>query len=522
MGTTSTEKELSGENESKASVFEDSRENGSNFSSIGQLTENNTTQGIVSNQGVEKNSTDEIADSKKKLGKEKDEDKDVITVDDTIDPDISSKTVPDHQFFDSVTEKEKLYYEKNAPSVDLIEDMNIQCTACWKQVNHHVRNNIMRHPDLGVPICRGCKYFYEDDGNWEKDEQGSDSYCRWCANGGEMVCCDSCTNAICKRCIQRNLGRKAFADINASAKWECFMCDPTPIYSSRALMFAISKWTDLRKNKKRMKEKEAKKKAMKRLNEEKQSKNDEKRQRIENFLDESFQEAFDTLKIYQKCLEDEQKKWQRNKKTMTADTAAVAAVKLRKVYAITKKNMDLLDTALVQGYLHKFPEQTTDRLTCKVDYQTFTSGIESITCNSVTNGVKVNKRKMKQTASKQSKKTEIEATTTCTDDAGQDDIAVEEIVMNGEPILSNEDYFDPSQLCSIQITGLVDKELPKKAPVRAVPTGPLRISNKMFKKKSPTKLQTRCLTPDSDIEEIVIDDEDQNDVNNDSDVSVDL
>ena len=47
----------------------------------------------------------------------------------------------------------------------------------------------------------------------------------------------------------------------------------------------------------------------------------------------------------------------------------------------------------------------------------------------------------------------VAATTTCTDDDGQDDIAVEEIVMNGEPILSNEDYFDPSQLCSIQITG---------------------------------------------------------------------
>ena len=29
----------------------------------------------------------------------------------------------------------------------------------------------MRHPVLGVPICRSCKYFYEDDGEWEKDEQ---------------------------------------------------------------------------------------------------------------------------------------------------------------------------------------------------------------------------------------------------------------------------------------------------------------------------------------------------------------
>jgi transcriptional regulator ATRX len=101
------------------------------------------------------------------------------------------------------------------------------------QVNHHVQNNILRHPDLGVPVCRSCKYFYEDEGEWEKDEQGSDCYCRWCANGGDLICCDKCTNAFCKRCIQRNLGRATFAKINECEKWECFMCDPTPVFPQR-------------------------------------------------------------------------------------------------------------------------------------------------------------------------------------------------------------------------------------------------------------------------------------------------
>ena len=44
-------------------------------------------------------------------------------------------------------------------------------------------NNIMRHPVLGVPICRNCRYFYDGDGSdesWEKDEDGVDLYCRWC------------------------------------------------------------------------------------------------------------------------------------------------------------------------------------------------------------------------------------------------------------------------------------------------------------------------------------------------------
>ena len=51
------------------------------------------------------------------------------------------------------------------------------------QVNHHVMNSIMRHPVLGVPICRNCRYFYDGDGSdeaWDKDEDGVDMYCRWC------------------------------------------------------------------------------------------------------------------------------------------------------------------------------------------------------------------------------------------------------------------------------------------------------------------------------------------------------
>jgi len=182
----------------------------------------------------------------------------VITVDDTNDGDVPSKTVPDVVFFDSVSDEEKKFYEENGPTVDSVETMNIQCTACWKQVNHHVMNNIMRHPLLGVAVCRNCRYFYEGDDNsdeWEKDEEGSDLYCRWCAQGGEVVGCDKCQYVFCKRCITRNLGRKKFAEINDSEEWSCFCCDPSQIYKERALMFAVAKWAADRKNKKRMKDK---------------------------------------------------------------------------------------------------------------------------------------------------------------------------------------------------------------------------------------------------------------------------
>ena len=107
---------------------------------------------------------------------------DIITVDDKGE-DAPSKTITDAVFFANISEEEKKYYENKAPSQASLETMNIQCTACWKQVNHHVMNNIMRHPVLGVPICRNCRYFYDGDGTdeaWEKDEDGVDMFCRWC------------------------------------------------------------------------------------------------------------------------------------------------------------------------------------------------------------------------------------------------------------------------------------------------------------------------------------------------------
>jgi len=443
----------------------------------------------------------------------------VITVDDTNDGDVPSKTVPDVVFFDSVSDEEKQFYEENGPTVDSVETMNIQCTACWKQVNHHVMNNIMRHPLLGVAVCRNCRYFYEGDDNsdeWEKDEEGSDLYCRWCAQGGEVVGCDKCHFVFCKRCITRNLGRKKFAEINDSEEWSCFCCDPSQIYKERALMFAVAKWAADRKNKKRLKDKlklEKKKSDMLKKNElekkrreaekkkqkeeEKKKKAKEEESKIENFIDENIHEAFDTLNIYQKCLQDEHKKWIRIRKSMNPKNAAIVAKSLRKIYAITKQNMELLDTALVQGYGDQFPDESENFLKF----------------GNLSNGSAKGspaKRKMKQTPTK------TKSSRASTDN----DIEVEEIVVNGEPVFGNmgesDDAFDPSMLCSVEITA--DRESSSTPPVSkkrklnaSTPkqTGPLRLSKNMFtkKKKSPKKPVKE--DSDSEIEEItIVDDED--------------
>jgi len=449
----------------------------------------------------------------------------VITVDDTNDGDIPSKTVPDVVFYENVTEEEKKYYEENGPTMDSVETMNIQCTACWKQVNHHVMNNIMRHPDLGVAVCRNCRYFYEGDDNaeWEKDEEGSDMYCRWCAQGGEVVGCDKCQYVFCKRCITRNLGRKKFAEINDSDEWSCFSCDPSQIFKERALMFAVAKWSADRKNKKRLKDKlkgEKKKNEMikkneiekkkreeakrKQKEEEKKKKAKEEESKIENFIDENIHEAFDTLNIYQKCLQDEHKKWIRIRKSMNPKNAAIVAKSLRKIYAITKQNMELLDTALVQGYGDQFPDESENIL----KFGHLSNGSSPSKAK-----VLPNKRKMKSTPAKPKSRTSTD-----------NDIEVEEIVVNGEPVFGNMDdddaVFDPSMLCSVEITAERDssstppvnkkRKLNTSAPTNKQ-SGPLRLSKNMFtkKKKSPVKKPTVKADSDSDIEEItIIDDED--------------
>uniref|UniRef100_A0A8C4IGJ4 DNA helicase n=1 Tax=Dicentrarchus labrax TaxID=13489 RepID=A0A8C4IGJ4_DICLA len=110
-----------------------------------------------------------------------------------------------------------------------VEHMEIvSCTACGRQVNHFQRDSFYRHPVLKVLICKSCyKYYLSDD--ISKDGDGMDEQCRWCAEGGNLICCDYCSNAFCKKCILRNLGRKELSGILES-KWYCYVCSPEPLF----------------------------------------------------------------------------------------------------------------------------------------------------------------------------------------------------------------------------------------------------------------------------------------------------
>ena len=262
--------------------------------------------------------------------------------------------------------------------------------------------------------------------------------------GGEVVGCDDCHYVFCKKCITRNLGRGKFGEINDAEKWSCFCCDPSQIYRERALMFSLAKWMVDLKLKKRMKAKlntekkktqvmkqkvEAKKKLKEAASEKEASK-------VDNFVDEAFHEAFETLNIYQKCLQDEQKKWIKQRKNMTPDNTAKVVKNLRKIFSITRQNMELLDTTLVQGYSMVYPEES-DR---KIRVQGAVGLDDSASSHQATSTPI-------KTPAKRGRKRKKEET-----NGNGEDIEVEEIVVNGENVLekmdNDSDAFDPSLLCS--------------------------------------------------------------------------
>ncbi|XP_010189305.1 PREDICTED: transcriptional regulator ATRX-like [Mesitornis unicolor] len=137
-------------------------------------------------------------------------------LDETVNEDISNENSENDVDMQSLPKEEGLHGIVN-------------CTACGQQVNHFQKDSIYRHPTLKVLICKTCyKYYMSDD--ISRDSDGMDEQCRWCAEGGNLICCDFCHNAFCKKCILRNLGRKELSTIlDENNQWHCYICHPEPL-----------------------------------------------------------------------------------------------------------------------------------------------------------------------------------------------------------------------------------------------------------------------------------------------------
>ncbi|XP_046395134.1 transcriptional regulator ATRX homolog isoform X2 [Ischnura elegans] len=138
---------------------------------------------------------------------------------------------------------EELKYRKNLfPEPESVLKSKIQCTACGTSLMKHVNKgkDLFFHPMLQVLICEDCRAFYGD-GSFPLDDDNSDQYCRWCAQGGSLYCCSACNFVFCKSCVRRNF-RKSMLEEIEEEDWKCFMCNPEALWKHRAICAAARKY----------------------------------------------------------------------------------------------------------------------------------------------------------------------------------------------------------------------------------------------------------------------------------------
>ncbi|KAB7507548.1 Transcriptional regulator ATRY, partial [Armadillidium nasatum] len=224
--------------EEKDDTTEDSEDKDTENSEDGEVIEDEKDIADKNEEESEKDKLLDVSEEKEGQISPKKDSKTLFSESESSDNDDSSSGKWEAKNIILYNDDEEKYYKEKKKQIEKEISKSVLCTACSKQIYNTNRNEVFTHPVLGVTICKKCSKFYGK-GDFNKDDEGMDEYCRWCANGGELLLCDKCTNGFCKACVRRNLGRGALKEITSQDEWSCYVCSLDPLMNIRALHRAI-------------------------------------------------------------------------------------------------------------------------------------------------------------------------------------------------------------------------------------------------------------------------------------------